>query len=258
MPSLRAQSAVMVLQRNAAGRIGEPEEHHGRRSDVPDSGRDDRSMRPASRFSRRSRAVRRSMRPCRPVSFITERMTGNIMGDFSSRGPYLTEPNWIKPDITAPGVRFWPGMTPEPNDGSFGELFQYLQGTSMSTPHVSGIAALLIERHSELDAGTDQVGADDDGQAEHRQGRRRRRAADPFDFGAGHMVPNRAIDPGLTYDAGLFDYLAATCGTVSPLVSDEDCAALESLPDSIGSCRSQPAIDRRQRAWSARRRSVAP
>ena len=59
--------------------------------------------------------------------FITERMTENVMADFSSRGPYLTEPNWIKPDITAPGVRILAGATPEPNDGSFGDLFQYLK-----------------------------------------------------------------------------------------------------------------------------------
>ena len=161
-------------------------------------------------------------------SFISERMTGNIMADISSRGPYLTEPNWIKPDITAPGVRILAGATPEPNDGSFGDLFQYLQGTSMSTPHVSGIAALLIERHpdwtpaqikSALMTTARQNIVKEDGITH----------ADPFDFGAGHMVPNRAINPGLTYDAGLFDYLAATCGTVSPLVSDEDCATLESL-----------------------------
>ena len=41
---------------------------------------------------------------------------------------------------------------------------------------------------------------------------------DPFDFGAGHVDPNKAIDPGLTYDAGLIDYLAASCGTVTPLI----------------------------------------
>ena len=161
-------------------------------------------------------------------SFIAERMTGNIMADFSSRGPYLTEPNWIKPDITAPGVRILAGATPEPNDGSFGDLFQYLQGTSMSTPHVSGIAALLIEKHpdwtpaqikSALMTTARQDIVKEDGVTR----------ADPFDFGAGHMVPNRAINPGLTYDAGLFDYLAATCGTVSPLVSEEDCGTLESF-----------------------------
>ena len=57
--------------------------------------------------------------------------------------------------------------------------------------------------------------------------------ADPFDFGAGHIVPNKAIDPGLVYDAGLFDYLAGTCGTDAPLVSPDDCDFLESLGFSL-------------------------
>ena len=55
-----------------------------------------------------------------------ERSVGNIMAAFSSRGPYPTVPDWIKPDITAPGVNILAGDTPEPNDGSFGGLFQYL------------------------------------------------------------------------------------------------------------------------------------
>ena len=98
----------------------------------------------------------------------------------------------------------------------------------MSTPHVSGIAALVIEKHpdwtpaqvkSALMTTARQSIVKEDGVTQ----------ADPFDFGAGHMVPNRAINPGLTYDAGLFDYLAGTCGTVSPLVSEEDCGTLESF-----------------------------
>lgn len=36
--------------------------------------------------------------------------------------------------------------------------------------------------------------------------------ADPFDFGAGHIRPNPATDPGLVYDTGLLDYAAFLCG----------------------------------------------
>ena len=39
-------------------------------------------------------------------------------------------------------------------------------------------------------------------------------AADPFDMGAGHITPNSAVDPGLVYDAGLFEYAAFTCGKI--------------------------------------------
>jgi subtilisin family serine protease len=164
--------------------------------------------------------------------FITEQLTGNIMAGFSSRGPYSTETDWIKPDVTAPGVRVLAGATPEPNDGSAGGFFQYLQGTSMSTPHVTGIAALLREAHpdwtpaqikSALMTTARQNVVKENGAT----------AADPFDFGAGHIVPNKAIDPGLTYDAGLFDYLAASCGTGTPLVSPADCGTLEDLGFSL-------------------------
>jgi hypothetical protein len=54
-------------------------------------------------------------------------------------------------------------------------------------------------------------------------------AATPFDIGSGHIVPNAAFDPGLAYDAGLFDYAAFTCGNNAPIFSPGSCAFLASL-----------------------------
>src|SRR3954454_2355480 len=59
---------------------------------------------------------------------------------FSSRGP--TGDGRMKPDIVAPGERIR-SCLPE---GEWGEL----DGTSMAAPHVSGAAAMLIARYSEL------------------------------------------------------------------------------------------------------------
>jgi len=60
---------------------------------------------------------------------------------FSSRGP--TSDGRIKPDLVAPGV----GITSTWKDNSFVSL----SGTSMATPHVSGIVALLLEVNPSLE-----------------------------------------------------------------------------------------------------------
>lgn len=62
------------------------------------------------------------------------------MSFFSSRGP--TGDGRLKPDLVAPGERI---HAPFPN-GLWGDL----DGTSMAAPHVSGAAAMLLSRYSEL------------------------------------------------------------------------------------------------------------
>ena len=155
---------------------------------------------------------------------ITEAESGNRMATFSARGPGPSS-DILKPDVTAPGVNILAGFTPDAANAMAGENFAYLSGTSMSTPHVAGVAALLLQAHpdwspsaikSALMTTTRQDVTIDDSETQ----------ATPFDFGAGHIVPNDALDPGLVYDTSNDEYDAFACGTSSPAVAEERCDEL--------------------------------
>ena len=71
------------------------------------------------------------------------------MASFSSRGPVG---DWIKPDVTAPGVQVLAGTTPQPDqttadNGPPGNLYMAIAGTSMSSPHSAGVSALVKAAH---------------------------------------------------------------------------------------------------------------
>ena len=85
------------------------------------------------------------------------------MAAFSSRGPGT---QFLKPDVTAPGVQILAGDSPTPDAtelGPPGNYFQAIAGTSMSSPHVAGSALLLEGAPPGLVAGRHQDGARDDG-----------------------------------------------------------------------------------------------
>ena len=64
---------------------------------------------------------------------------------FSSRGPLLAGGgDLLKPDVIAPGQDILAAVAPP---GNAGRDFNLLSGTSMSSPHVAGLAALLMHLH---------------------------------------------------------------------------------------------------------------
>ncbi len=159
---------------------------------------------------------------------------GSVMAAFSSRGPNLLTEDIIKPDVTAPGVNVLAGNSPTALLGAPGQLFQSISGTSMSSPHVAGLYALLKEEHpdwspaiakSALMTTARQDVVKEDGAT----------PADPFDMGAGHIAPGgvstkgSVLEPGLAYDAGLFEYAAYTCGANLGVFAAGACAFLDSL-----------------------------
>ena len=75
------------------------------------------------------------------------------MNDSSSRGP--STPTFdIKPDVSAPGTNIMSSVASYGKDypeADYSQSYDRYTGTSMATPHVAGIAALLIIKKSRLD-----------------------------------------------------------------------------------------------------------
>ncbi|OUZ99472.1 Peptidase S8/S53 domain [Macleaya cordata] len=144
-----------------------------------------------------------------------------VVAAFSSRGPNFLTLEILKPDVVAPGVNILAAWTGKAGPSSLPTdhrrvRFNILSGTSMSCPHVSGVAALLKARHPEwspaaiksalmttayVHDNTHSPLKDDSDDA----------PSTPFDYGAGHINPSRALDPGLVYDLGPQDYFEFLC-----------------------------------------------
>lgn len=135
---------------------------------------------------------------------------------FSSRGPLIAGGgDSLKPDMIAPGQDVLAAVAPP---GNAGRSFDLYSGTSMSSPHVAGLAALLKDRFPTwspmriksalmTSAGNVLDGPDTNPLVIFRQG-------------AGHVNPNRATDPGLVFDSNPNDWLAFLCGTTTGVRAD--------------------------------------
>ncbi|XP_016551905.2 subtilisin-like protease [Capsicum annuum] len=185
----------------------------------------------------------------KPIARIT--FQGTIIGDkdapvvaaFSSRGPNLASPGILKPDIIGPGVNIlaaWPtSIDNKPNAKS---TFNIKSGTSMSCPHLSGVAALLKSTHptwspaaikSAIMTTANTVNLANDPILDERL-----LPASIFAVGAGHVNPSRANDPGLVYDTQFKDYLPYLCGLnytnrqVGNLLQHKvDCKEVKRIPE---------------------------
>ncbi|MGI5245936.1 S8 family serine peptidase [Dactylosporangium sp. CA-139066] len=141
---------------------------------------------------------------------------------FSSAGPAEAgDGDLIKPDITAPGVDIVAGVAPP---GHHGNLYDAESGTSMSSPHIAGIAALLRARHPGWSPAAVKSALMTTASTTDNSGGPIQRGtgdATPLDYGSGHVRPALAFDPGLVYDASAPDWARYACGLGQmQLVSD--------------------------------------
>ncbi|KAL5819752.1 hypothetical protein ACOSQ4_023594 [Xanthoceras sorbifolium] len=144
-----------------------------------------------------------------------------VVAAFSSRGPNSITPEVLKPDMIAPGVNILAGWS-----GKVGPTglatdsrrvgFNIISGTSMSCPHVSGLAALLKAAHPEWSPAAIRSALMTTAYVAYKNGQKMQDVATgkpstPFDHGAGHVDPVSALDPGLVYDLTVDDYLGFLC-----------------------------------------------
>ncbi len=154
------------------------------------------------------------------------------MTSFSSRGPNVFA-DVLKPDITAPGMQILAGASPFPDPGNVtGQLFQAIAGTSMSSPHVAGLFALLDQVHPDWSAAAIKSSLMTTANPDVRNNDRVTRAT-PFGQGAGQVNPGRvdrrgsSFAPGLVYDAGLLDYFGFMCDAAPSSFTDPEATCAE-------------------------------
>ncbi len=159
-----------------------------------------------------------------------------IIAPFSSRGPNQADVNVLKPDLAAPGVDVIAGISADLTQtqkdgvaqGTFVPPADFVSkaGTSMASPHVAGVAALLKQAHPDWSPAAIKSALMTTAYATLNDSLSGLQAGTlPFGQGAGHINPNRAVEPGLVYDTSAADWVRYECRlNREAVVNPSDCS----------------------------------
>jgi subtilisin family serine protease len=144
----------------------------------------------------------------------------------SSRGPSPAgNGDLLKPDIMAPGTNVLAATTAF---SAAGGEYAFMSGTSMSTPHIAGIAAVLKGKHPTwspmaIKSALMTTATDKDTRGKPIQNDSGP-PGNPFGYGAGEVQPKLGMDPGLVYDSSYTDWAKFVCGSGQVPSTHELCA----------------------------------
>ncbi|KAL6568663.1 hypothetical protein OROHE_004347 [Orobanche hederae] len=134
-----------------------------------------------------------------------------MVAHYSARAPNSIIPNILKPDVTAPGTDILAAYPPDAPPSLLVDRrsvnFSIMSGTSMSCPHVTGLAAYVKSFHPNWSpsaiksAPMTTAGCLKDNNISNAE----------FAYGAGHVDPVKAVDPGLVYDISTQGYIKHLC-----------------------------------------------
>ncbi|PHT60502.1 hypothetical protein CQW23_02865 [Capsicum baccatum] len=169
--------------------------------------------------------VKSNISPTATITFQETYLDANpapVVAASSARGPSRSYLGIAKPDILAPGVLILAAYPPNIVATSIGENIElstdYIleSGTSMAAPHIAGIAAMLKAAHADWSPSVIRSAMMTT--ADPLDNNRKpiidsdiNIAATPLAMGSGHVDPNKALDPGLVYDATPQDYVNLLC-----------------------------------------------
>lgn len=178
-----------------------------------------------------------------------------VVAGFSSRGPVQADGSDIlKPDITAPGVAI---LADGANAEGEAPTWQFISGTSMSSPQIAGLAALYLgERPTATPAEIKSAMMTSAYDTVNAAGEP---VTDPFTQGAGHVDPTKFFEPGLLYLNGPSDWYSYIQGIGYEVGAEPiDASNLNLASIAIGSLTATETVTRTVTATAAGTFTAAP